>query len=309
MLTVTNLRKDFTTTRAVDGVSFEVKRGEVFGLLGPNGAGKTTTIRMVLNILQPDDGEITYDGRHFSDQTRDVLGYLPEERGLYKKSKLLDTILYFAGLRGMHRGKAKAEAYRWLQRFGLLDQADRKVEELSKGNQQKVQFITAVIHDPVLIILDEPFSGLDPVNQILLKNILLELKQRGKAVIFSTHQMDQAEKLSDTLCLINHGRVVLGGTVRDVKKSYGKNSVHVEFDGDGRFMEKLPGVQRAILYKNSAELELEPWAKLQQLIPVLNEKVELRKIEILEPSLNSIFIQVVGGAQEDEAEKRAEAST
>jgi len=306
MLKVRNLRKEFSTVLAVDDVSFEVRRGEVFGLLGPNGAGKTTTIRMVLNILQADGGEITYDDRHFGDHTRDIVGYLPEERGLYKKSKLLDTILYFAGLRGMHHGKAKAEAYRWLKRFALLEHAGRKVEELSKGNQQKVQFITAVIHDPVLVVLDEPFSGLDPVNQILLKNILLELKQQGKAVIFSTHQMDQAEKLSDTLCLINRGRVVLGGTVRDVKKSYGKNSLHVEFDGDGAFMENLPGVQRAIMYENSAELELGPSVKPRELLPLLNAKVELRKFELLEPSLNSIFILVVGGAGESTPGKTEE---
>jgi len=295
MLNVVQLRKDFSSIRAVDGVSFNVQRGEIFGLLGPNGAGKTTTIRMVLNILEPDGGEITYEGRRFSEHVRDIVGYLPEERGLYKKNKLWDTVMYFAQLRGMQPGVAKAEAYRWLQRFGLLAHKDRKVEELSKGNQQKVQFIVSIIHDPLLIVLDEPFSGLDPVNQILFKDIFLELKQRGKAVIFSTHQMDQAEKLSDRLCLINRGKVVLGGTVRDVKKQYGKNTLHLEFSGDGTFMQTLPGVRRAFMYPNSAELELEDGVTVQSLLVKIIDRVEVRKFELLEPSLHSIFIQIVGG--------------
>ncbi|MEK9137170.1 MAG: ATP-binding cassette domain-containing protein [Bacteroidota bacterium] len=300
MLKATNLRKEFTSVLAVDGVSFEVQRGEILGLLGPNGAGKTTTIRMILNILQPDGGEITYDERRFSDLTRNQVGYLPEERGLYRKSKLWDTILYFAQIRGMNAGPAKAEAYKWLQRFNLLPYKDKKVEELSKGNQQKVQFIIAIIHDPILIVLDEPFSGLDPVNQILLKDIFLELKQCSKAIIFSTHQMDQAEKLSDTLCLINRGRVVLNGNVHDVKRRYGKNSVLVEFDGDGAFMSTMPGVRRANMYQNSAELELEDGFVPQVILSYLNGRVDIRKFEVLEPSLNSIFIRLVGGTGPDE---------
>jgi ABC-2 type transport system ATP-binding protein len=296
MLQVAHLRKDFKTVRAVDDVSFQVQRGEIFGLLGPNGAGKTTTIRVILNILEPDGGEALYDGRKFSDRTRDLLGYLPEERGLYKKSRVLDTILYFAELRGVARGKAKAEAYRWLKRFSLLEYVERKVEELSKGNQQKVQFITAVLHGPELIVLDEPFSGLDPVNQILFKDILLELKKEGKAIIFSTHQMDQAEKLSDSLCLINKGRVVLGGSVREVKKRYGTNALHLEFEGDGSFLSTLPGVTRALIYSNSAELELSREADMQKILSGMLGRLALRKFELVEPSLQSIFIQVVGGA-------------
>ena len=295
MLLVTHLRKAFDTVLAVDDVSFSVQRGEIFGLLGPNGAGKTTTIRVILKILEPDAGETTYDGRKFSDRTRDILGYMPEERGLYKKSKVIDAILYFAELRGMARGQAKAEAYRWLKRFALLDHAERKVEELSKGNQQKVQFITAVLHGPQLLVLDEPFSGLDPVNQILFKDILLELKREGKAIIFSTHQMEQAEKLSDSLCLINKGRVVLGGSVRDVKKRYGTNSLHLEFEGDGSFLNTLPGVSRSLIYPNSAELELTRDAKTQPILSELIGRLEVRKFELVEPSLQSIFIQVVAG--------------
>jgi ABC-2 type transport system ATP-binding protein len=296
MLQVSHLRKEFDTVLAVDDVSFAVQRGEIFGLLGPNGAGKTTTIRVILNILEADGGETLYEGRKFSDRTRDILGYMPEERGLYKKSKVLDTILYFAELRGVSRGKAKAEAYRWLKRFSLLDYAERKVEELSKGNQQKVQFITAVLHGPELLVLDEPFSGLDPLNQNEFKDIFLELKKEGRAIIFSTHQMEQAEKLSDSLCLINKGRVVLGGSVRDVKRRYGTNSLHVEFEGEGSFLNTLPGVSRAIIDTNSAELELSRDAKTQVILSAMVGRLELRKFELMEPSLQSIFIQVVGGA-------------
>ena len=305
MLKATNLRKAFTSILAVDQVSFEIHRGEIFGLLGPNGAGKTTTIRMILNILQPDAGEITYDGKPFSDRVRNIVGYLPEERGLYRKSKLLDTILYFAGLRGMHGGAAKTEALTWLERFSLLPSRDKRVDELSKGNQQKVQFITSIIHDPVLVVLDEPFSGLDPLNQVLFKDILLELKQRDKAIVFSTHQMEQAEKLSDTLCLIHRGRVVLGGSVRDVKRRYGKNSLHIEYEGDGSFLRELPHVRRVLLYPNAAELELNDGATTHELLPHLIDKLELRKFELLEPSLQSIFIRIVGGADSNEVSSEA----
>ncbi len=294
MLKVTDLRKEFVSVVAVDGVSFEAGNGEVFGLIGPNGAGKTTAIRMILNILVPDGGTVTYNGKMFSDEVRNHIGYLPEERGLYRKSKLLDTIVYFAGLRGMKRAAAKGEALRWLSRFSLEAYRDRKVEELSKGNQQKVQFVCAIIHDPSIVILDEPFSGLDPVNQIVFKDIFHELRAAGKTVIFSTHQMDQAEKLSDTLCLINRGRVVLGGTVRDVKRRYGTNSLHVEFSGDGAFMSTLPGVRRALLYANAAELELETGANIQTIIGAMNGKIDITKFELVEPSLQSIFIQTVG---------------
>jgi ABC-2 type transport system ATP-binding protein len=294
MLSVRKLRKVFSTVVAVDDVSFDVERGEIFGLLGPNGAGKTTTIRAILNILLPDSGSIKFDGQDFTAETRNLVGYLPEERGLYRKSKVLDTILYFAELRGMSRGKAKSEALRWLERIGLADRAASKVEELSKGNQQKVQFVTSVIHNPPMMILDEPFSGLDPVNQILFKDVFTELRQQGKAVIYSTHQMEQAERLSDSLCLIHQGRVVLGGTVREVKKRYGTNSLHIEFEGDGEFLRSIQGVQRSIIDANAAELDLAPDVDVSSLIGVLNGKLALRKVELREPSLQAIFLQAVG---------------
>ncbi|HLF19659.1 MAG TPA: ATP-binding cassette domain-containing protein [Bacteroidota bacterium] len=300
MLKVTNLRKDFDTVVAVDDVSIEVQRGELFGLLGPNGAGKTTTIRTVLNIIKPDGGQITFDGRPFTEEMWNIIGYLPEERGLYRKSKILSVILYFASLKGMSESASKPVAYQWLERFGLKDSGHRKVEELSKGNQQKIQLIAALIHRPQLLILDEPFSGLDPVNQILLKDILMEARQQNTAIIFSTHQMEQVEKMCDNICLINKGKIVLGGSLKDVKNKYGTNSVHLEFEGDGSFLRQLPMVKRADIYQNYAELELVDISRAKEILSKLDAKLNLRKFEIVEPSLNSIFINVVGVPKESD---------
>lgn len=294
MLKVQNLRKEFDTVVAVDGVSLEVRRGELFGLLGPNGAGKTTTIRTILNIIKPNHGEITFDARPFTPETWNTIGYLPEERGLYRKSRILNTILYFASLKGISSETARPRAISWLERFGLGDRFNDKVEELSKGNQQKVQLITALIHEPSLLVLDEPFSGLDPVNQILLKDVLMDLRKKNTAIVFSTHQMEQVEKMCDTICLINKGKVILEGSLRQVKQQYGKNSVNIEFDGDGSFLANLPLVKKANIYQNYAELELVNPEHPSDLLSQLNGKIALRKFEVVEPSLNSIFIDVVG---------------
>lgn len=294
MLRVTNLRKAYETVVAVDNVSLEVQRGELFGLLGPNGAGKTTAIRTVLNIIAPDSGTISFDGKPFSPEMWNIIGYLPEERGLYRKSKILNTILYFAALKGMHEREAKPVAYQWLERFGLKESAHRKVEELSKGNQQKVQLIISILHRPQLLILDEPFSGLDPVNQILLKDILMDLRQQNVAIVFSTHQMEQVEKMCDNICLINKGKEVLSGSLRDVKKRYGTNSLRIEFEGNGEFLKTLPNVKRADVYQNYAELELTDPAGSRAILTKIDNRLDLRKFEIVEPSLNSIFINVIG---------------
>lgn len=294
MLKISGLRKEFDTVVAVDGVSLDVQRGELFGLLGPNGAGKTTTIRTVLNIIKPDSGSITFDDRAFSPEMWNIIGYLPEERGLYRKSRIIATILYFAALKGIEAEEATPRAHAWLERFGLSGRANDRVEELSKGNQQKVQLITSLIHNPQLLILDEPFSGLDPVNQILLKDVLMELKRKNVAIIFSTHQMEQVEKMCDNICLINKGKKVLGGPLRQIKQQYGKNSVHLEFEGDAGFLAQLPMVRRADVYQNYAEVELHDPAQSGSLLKQLDGKVSLRKFEVVEPSLHSIFINVVG---------------
>jgi ABC-2 type transport system ATP-binding protein len=300
MLSVSHLRKQYATVLAVDDVSFAVKRGEILGLLGPNGAGKTTSIRMILNIIRPDTGAITFDGNPFSDAVRNRIGYLPEERGLYRKSKVLNTILYFASLKGLDPAEGGRRAYEWLKKFELLTDYNRKVEELSKGNQQKIQFIISILHDPDLVILDEPFSGLDPVNQILLKDALIELKQRGKAVIFSTHQMDQAEKLCDHISLIDHGRVVVDGGLADVKARYSSNTVAIEYEGDGAFLKALPAVKTAQVYENYAELTLDGTKPPQEILRQIVDKLMIRKFEVKQPSLNAIFLEAVGHTPSDE---------
>ncbi|HTX17999.1 MAG TPA: ATP-binding cassette domain-containing protein [Bacteroidota bacterium] len=294
MIKAEHLRKQYSSVLAVDDVSLEVPRGSIFGLLGPNGAGKSTSIRMILNIISPDAGSVTFGGMPFSRAVQDKIGYLPEERGLYRKNKLLDTIVYFASLRGIPPADAKRKAMEWLRKFELQDYAKRKVEELSKGNQQKIQFLTAILHDPEYVVLDEPFTGLDPVNQIVLKDIFQELKQQGKAIIFSTHQMDSAEKLCDEICLINHGKIVLEGRLNEVKQKFGKNSVHLEFIGDGSFISTLPNVKKATVYENYAELQLNGALSSRELISAVSSRVEIRKFEFVEPSLNSIFLEAVG---------------
>ncbi|MBM4170028.1 MAG: ATP-binding cassette domain-containing protein [Ignavibacteria bacterium] len=294
MLNVSNLRKEFDTIVAVDGVSLTVNRGEVFGLLGPNGAGKTTTIRTILNIIKPDEGTITFDGLPFNERTWNAIGYLPEERGLYRKSKVLNTIVYFATLKGVEPKEARRRGHGWLERFEILDRAQAKVEELSKGNQQKIQLIISLLHQPQLLVLDEPFSGFDPVNQILLKDILLDIRKQNTAIIFSTHQMEQVEKMCDNICLINKGRPVLSGSLRQIKQQYGKNSVHIDFEGEGGFLKDLPMVKKADVYQNYCELELHDIRQSGELLAKLNGHLLIRRYEIVEPSLNSIFLDVVG---------------
>lgn len=301
MLNALHLRKQYSTVLAVDDVSLEVKRGGIFGLIGPNGAGKSSTIRMLLNITKPDSGTVTYDGQPFSESIRNRIGYLPEERGLYRKNGVLDTIVYFASLRGIPAADARRKGLQWLERFGLSSYAKRHIEELSKGNQQKVQFITTILHDPDLVILDEPFSGLDPVNQIVMKDIFTELKQQGKAIVFSTHQMETAEKLCDEICFINRGRIVLEGTVKQVKQKFGSNAVHVEFDGDGAFLSALPFVRTATTYENYAELTLNAPVPSKEILNALTPTLEIRKFEFMEPSLNSIFLRVVGEGNAESA--------
>lgn len=298
MLRATDLRKEYSTVVAVDGVSFEVKPGEIFGLLGRNGAGKTTTIRMILNILQPDVGEVSFDGRPFSAEIQNQIGYLPEERGLYQKNKLLDSISYFAQLKGLSGQEARRRALSWLSEFELTEYAHRKIEELSKGNQQKVQFIVSVLHDPRFVVLDEPFSGLDPVNQMVLKDMLMKMRNQGKVVIFSTHIMEQAERLCDKICIIDRGKVVLDGALSDVKRSYGRNSIHLEFNGDGAYLSELPYFKTVQVYENYAELELKESAPPNEVFLELTKRLEVRKFELVEPSLNSIFLRVAGAKEE-----------
>jgi ABC-2 type transport system ATP-binding protein len=301
MIQIQKLRKVYTSKVAVNDVSFDVDKGVIFGLLGPNGAGKTTTIRMILNIILPDSGAVLFDGMPFSEDTKNRIGYLPEERGLYKKNKVGDTIEYFGSLKNMNHSDIKKQTKYWLERFDIKDRVTGKVEELSKGNQQKIQFIIAVLHNPDLLILDEPFSGFDPVNQDLLKDVLIELKKSGKTIIFSTHQMEQVEKLCDRICLINDGEVVLSGNLNDVKKQHGNNSINLSFSGDASFIKNYPNIKRINAFENYAEMIVTDKFSVKDFIDEANKKLEIKSFQIAEPSLHSIFVEKVGRAKSEEA--------
>ena len=293
---VENVSKHFGDFKAVDNVSFAIEKGSVYGLLGPNGAGKTTTIRMIMDIIAPDSGKITFSKNRQSSDFADQIGYLPEERGLYRKMKVKDVILFMAELRGMERADASDEIDRWLQKMDLTEWQNKKIEELSKGMAQKIQFIATVIHKPELIILDEPFSGLDPINMTLLKDLMLELNADGATIIFSTHIMEQAEKLCEKICLINAGTIVLEGDLREIKKSFGRGSVEIEYSGNVELIKNSPFVDRFNDFGQYVEIKLNA---PEHYTPLLRELVEasvnITRFELMEPTLHEIFVQSVGG--------------
>jgi ABC-2 type transport system ATP-binding protein len=288
------VRKTYDHFVAVDDLTFHIEQGAVFGLLGPNGAGKTSTIRMMIGITVPDSGEITLFGKPFERKSLEKVGYLPEERGLYKKMKVVDQLIFLGQLHGLDSTNARQKAAAWCERLEISDWLPKKVEELSKGMQQKIQFIATLMHDPDFIVMDEPFSGLDPVNVVLLKDVLLELKAKGKTILFSTHQMDTVEKLCDDICLINRGKLVLDGNLQQIKAKYGKNNVQIEYEGDGNFLERSSLVAAYNNYGNYVEVRLAPGADAQQLLRMVAERSRVSKFELMEPSLEEIFIETVG---------------
>lgn len=285
------LVKDFNGKRAVDNVSLTLPRGEILGLLGPNGAGKTTTIRMIMNIIAPDSGRIHILGETFSERMKNKIGYLPEERGLYRKMKLSETLTFFGELKGMKGADIKQEGARLLEKFDLQDYQNKKVEELSKGMAQKLQFITTIIHSPELLILDEPFSGLDPINIELVKDIILEMKREGITIIFSTHLMDYAEKIVDSVVMIHRGRKVLDGRLTDIKATHGAKTVKVRYEGDAAFVSSIPYIRSVKDYGREMEIELKQMDDKDRLLKDLLAKLSLDGFEITEPSLNNIFIR------------------
>ncbi len=290
---VENAVKRFGDYTAVDNISFNVPAGKVYGLLGPNGAGKTTTIRMITNILFPDSGEIKLFGEKAGANHQNMIGYLPEERGLYKKLKVIDQIAYFGMLKGMSRAKAQEVGKEWLRKMDALDWQNKKIQELSKGMQQKVQFISTIVHSPKLLILDEPFSGFDPINTELLKRIILDKKEEGCTIILSTHIMEQAEQLCDEICLINKGNVVLQGVIRDIKKRFGKDTVLMEFDGDDKFLDDFTNLKFINRNNHRVEFRINENTSFKEILEKANNSVNLNKFELMEPSLNEIFIDVV----------------
>ncbi|MGK2856553.1 MAG: ABC transporter ATP-binding protein [Thermoanaerobaculia bacterium] len=293
ILSIRGVRKCFGEVKAVNGISFDVRKGTITGLLGRNGAGKTTTIRMITGIFMPDEGSIEWRGGR-SDSFRDEIGYLPEERGLYRQMKVMEQLLFLAEIKSWPSARARPAAERWLKRFELWEKRDAKVEELSKGNQQKVQLIGTLLHEPELLILDEPMSGLDPVNVVLVRNLLRELRDEGKTILLSTHMMGEAEKMADDIVLVHGGEVVLSGSVDEVRSSEGSNSIIVEFDGDGAFLESLPGVSRATIHNNSAELRLDKDADTQAILHAVVPRLKISRFEVAVPSLEEIFIGRVG---------------
>jgi ABC-2 type transport system ATP-binding protein len=293
MLIVENLRKEFKNITAVDNLSFVIKPGTIFGLLGPNGAGKTTTIRTVLNILKPTSGSISFRNKPLSVDFYNRIGYLPEERGLYKKSSVNDVILFMARMKGLTSKESLLKSSLWLRKMNIEDLKRRKIEELSKGNQQKVQFITSVIHNPDILVFDEPFTGFDPINQQLIKEHILNFSAEGKIIILSTHQMDTAEKLCNEILLINNGKEVLKGDLFSIRKKSGNNFVKIGFTGDPSFLNNHLSVEHLDCYNGYAEVQLKNDVDTSMFLRDISGKMNITHFSVIESSLNKIFIEAV----------------
>jgi len=292
-LQLEKVSKSFDKVQAVSDLSLAVPAGKVYGFLGPNGAGKTTTLRMLLQIILPDSGNIHIYGQRNSRDALDRVGYLPEERGVYRKMKVHEALEFFGELKGMSRKDCRQKITYWLERFGMAATRDKKMEELSKGNQQKIQFLTTVLHEPDLIVLDEPFMGLDPINSLLLKEIILEQKNRGAAIIFSTHLMDEAEKLCDSICLINKGRKVLDGELKAIKRNFGKRNIILSYSGNADYLKDVSLVKHYNDYGNHVEISLSDGASYKALLQKALQSADISRFEMVEPSLNEIFISTV----------------
>ncbi|GAA0447826.1 MAG: ABC transporter ATP-binding protein [Bacillota bacterium] len=297
-LKIEDVTKRFGSHTAVDALSLEIPEKEMFGFLGGNGAGKTTTFRMILGLLDRTEGNISWNGEAIHYDKSHLIGYLPEERGLYPKLTVKDQLIYLGKLRGMKKIEVVDKLTGWLERFKIPEYMNKKVEELSKGNQQKIQFISSIIHQPKLVILDEPFSGLDPVNVEMLKEAVIDLKDKGTSIVFSSHRMEHVEELCEHLCILHKGKQVVQGSLQDIKRSYGRKNliIHASFPLD--FLQSFPGV---VTYKNVMEgcrLQIESEAISQDIFQALQGKGFIRKFELEEPSLNDIFIEKVGASYE-----------
>ena len=291
------LVKTFDGQVAVGGLDLSVRTGTIFGLLGPNGSGKTTTIRTCLGIYRPDGGSVTLLGSRDPLSVRHRVGYLPEERGLYARMKVREQLAFLASIRGLTLRESDRRADAWLDRVGLADRANVLTREMSKGMQQKVQFAAAVIHDPEFVVLDEPFSGLDPVNARLLQDLIFEQRDRGTTVVLSTHQMDQVEAMCESICLIDKGRPVLGGRLSDIKAEYGRNTVAVEYVGPRDRLAGIAGVRACHDTGRLARLQLEPGTDAQQVMRAVFDRVEVRSVRLDEPHIEEIYLDKVGSVR------------
>ncbi len=297
-LLVNNVVKQFGEFTAVNHLSLDVGEGTMFGMLGANGAGKTTTFRMILGLLDPTEGSISWKGRKIDYSTSSTIGYLPEERGLYPKIKTGEQLIYLARLRGMNKLDAMQEAKVWLDRFNVPEYFDKRVGDLSKGNQQKIQFIASVIHKPELLILDEPFSGLDPVNVELLKKAVHDLRKNGTTIVFSSHRMEHVEELCEQLCILKQGEAVVNGSLKDIKRSYGKKNVSIHADFDLKFLTDYPGVTKAVEVTEGIHLQIADEKNAELILQDTVKRGFIRKFELEEPSLKDIFIEKVGAQYE-----------
>ncbi len=286
---VSHVSKSFNGQPVVKDISLEIAAGEVFGLIGPNGAGKTTIIRMLLDIMKPDSGEIRILGSGQTGGIKDAIGYLPEERGLYRRLTVMDTLMYLCALKNKQN---KGRTLELLEKMGMLPNKNMKISELSKGMQQKIQIIAAINHDPQLIILDEPFSGLDPVNMKLVQELILELRSKGKTVLISTHMMDQVERMCERIFMIHRGSGVLYGSVAEIKSRYGKNTIFLEFEGE---LKNIAGIKKINHSGNYAELIIQQGADTQNVLKNIMSEVRVNKFEVSAPSLNEIFLRVMEG--------------
>jgi ABC-2 type transport system ATP-binding protein len=293
VIDVHQVSKHFGKAKAVDKVSFQVESGKIFGLLGPNGAGKTTTLRMINHIINPDSGSIHIHGKPVSPISQQRIGYLPEERGLYKKMKVFDQLMYLSQLKGLSATEAKNAIEFWLERFDATSWKKKEIAELSKGMSQKIQFIATVAHDPDIYVFDEPFSGLDPINSEMLKDVILEEKAKGKTILFSTHRMEQVEQMCDDICLFSKGNAVLQGDLREIKKSFGTNTVLLEFIGNPQFLDELKDVRINNRSNNFAEIRLLENTNAQTILSTAMKQVEIIRFECVQPSLQDIFISTV----------------
>ena len=306
-LIVENLVKRFGTVLALDGLSFEVPPGQVFGFLGANGSGKTTTMRIALGLLRPDAGEVRWAGRPSAKLSRATFGYLPEERGLYPRMGVLDQLEFFAGLHGVPAARARHDAQAWLRRFRAEELGSRRAEALSKGNQQKIQFIAAVLHDPPVLLMDEPFTGLDPVNTALLREAFLELRDRGRTVVFSTHQMEVAEALCESVAIIDRGRVVVGGPLREVRRSSGRRMVRISVSDDHRlpWLERLPGARVIQVGMDQTTVELDEGVEPGEVLAAaVGAGARVLHFEVADPSLEQVFLDRVGHPLDEDAHLR-----
>ena len=296
-LLLRDVSKSFGSVQAIKDLSMEVREGALFGFLGPNGAGKTTTMRMILDLLRPDSGQISWNGTPVHQVTRRSFGYLPEERGLYPRMEVEAQLLFLARLSGLSKQDALRALDEWLERFQISAYRHKKIEELSKGNQQKVQFLAAMLHNPTILIMDEPFSGLDPVNATVLKEVVLEMHRRGKTIIFSTHQLEQVEELCEDMVLINQGQVVVQGSVQEIKRQHGRNVARLKLDNDPQapWLDALVGVH--VTKRRQDYLEMQFQANLHPNLIVeaaLQHGGIISRFEVVEPSLTDIFMELVG---------------